>query len=274
MDAPPTRQSIEESLRIEDSKRRRRELWVIIVTVSMMLVFAFVEVQPPDISTENSLFSNIGFFLLINLNIILFGLLVFLVARNLVKLVWEGRGGARRSRLRWQLVSAFVGLSLLPNLALFFIAGGFVTRSFDRWFDLQIVNALKGSLEIQETYYQNAVNNAILFARQLSQRITREELFEPQRAEELKDFIETKQREYHLGTLQLFSLERRPLAVSLNEQVPTGITTLPDTEFFNRALRGLQAVSTQDFGEGEVIRGAAPVYGNQRQIVAVLVVVL
>ena len=76
MDAPPTRQSIEESLRLEDSKRRRRELWVIIVTVSMMLIFAFVEVQPPDISTENSLFSNIGFFLLINLNIILFPFLL------------------------------------------------------------------------------------------------------------------------------------------------------------------------------------------------------
>lgn len=271
MNGPPTNQTIEESLKLEDSKRRQRELWVIIVTVSMMLIFAFVEVQPPDVSTENSLFSNIGFFLLINVNIILFGLLVFLVARNLAKVVWEARRGARRSRLRWQLVSAFVGLSLLPNLALFFIAGGFVTRSFDRWFDLQIVNALKGSLEIQETYYQNAVNNAISFARQLSQRITREELFEPERAEELKDFIQAKQREYHLAILQLFSLDRRAVAMSLSEQVPTGITIEPDKEFFNRALRGLQAVATQDFGEGEVIRGAAPVYGNERQIVGVLV---
>src|SRR5258706_14223597 len=130
MHAPAINQSIEQGLRTEEAKRRRREFGVIVVTISMMLVFAFVEVKPPDMATEDSLISNVGFLLLINVNIILFGLLLFLVARNLAKVVWEGKGGARRSRLRWQLVLALVALSLLPNLALFFIAGGFVTRSF------------------------------------------------------------------------------------------------------------------------------------------------
>src|SRR5258706_5551401 len=122
MHAPAINQSIEQGLRTEEAKRRRREFGVIVVTISMMLVFAFVEVKPPDMATEDSLISNVGFFLLINVNIILFGLLLFLVARNLAKVVWEG--GARRSRLRWQLVLALVALSLLPNLALVFIAGG------------------------------------------------------------------------------------------------------------------------------------------------------
>jgi two-component system, NtrC family, nitrogen regulation sensor histidine kinase NtrY len=272
MHAPAINQSIEQGLRSEEAKRRRRELGVIVVTIAMMLVFAFVEVKPPDMATEDSLISNVGFFLLINVNIILFGLLLFLVARNLAKVVWEGKGGARRSRLRWQLVLALVALSLLPNLALFFIAGGFVTRSFDRWFDQQIVKALKGSLEIQETYYQNAVNNAIVFARQLSQRVTREELYEPERSEDLKDFIQVKQREYHLAALQVLSLDRRVLAVSVDEQLPGRITVEPDKEFFNRALRGLQAVTTQDLAEGEAIRGAAPIYGAKKQISGVLVV--
>ena len=59
----------------------------------------------------------------------------------------------------------------MPTLLLFFIAGGFVTSSFERWLDIQVENALQGSLEIGQTYYQNSGNNALFYARQLSQRI-------------------------------------------------------------------------------------------------------
>ena len=141
----------------------------------------------------------------------------------------------------------------------------------DRWFDSDRQSP-QGSLEIQETYYQNAVNNAIVFARQLSQRVTREELYDPERSEDLKDFIQVKRREYHLAALQVLSLNRRVLAVSVDEQLPGRITAEPDKEFFNRALRGLQPVTTQDLAEGEAIRGAAPVYGAKKQISGVLVV--
>ena len=49
-------------------------------------------------------------------------------------------------------------------------------------------NALQGSLEIGQTYYQNSANNALFYARQLSQRMTREGLFETRRLGELKEF--------------------------------------------------------------------------------------
>ena len=57
----------------------------------MVAALIFFEVQLPDVTPEYSLGSNIVFFLLINVNIILLGLLVFLVVRNLVKLVFERR---------------------------------------------------------------------------------------------------------------------------------------------------------------------------------------
>src|SRR5215468_9433184 len=48
--------------------------------------------------------SNIIFFLLINLNLILLVLLVFLVARNLAKLIFERRHRILGARLRTRLV--------------------------------------------------------------------------------------------------------------------------------------------------------------------------
>src|SRR5918996_4312344 len=89
---------VEESLRREEAKRRKREGWVILATTLMVLAFAFFEVQLPDVSPEYSLGNNIAFFLLINVNVILLILLVFLVVRNLVKLVFERKRGILGSR--------------------------------------------------------------------------------------------------------------------------------------------------------------------------------
>src|SRR5919106_425792 len=263
---------VEESLRREEAKRRKREGWVILATTLMVLAFAFFEVQLPDVSPEYSLGNNIAFFLLINVNVILLGLLVFLVVRNLVKLVFERKRRILGSRLRVRLVVAFVGLSLVPTLLLFVIAGGFVTRSFERWFDLQVENSLQGSLEIGQTYYQNSANNALFYARQLSQRISQEGLFDSHRLGELKEFVQSKQREYNLGTVELFSPDRRPLVVAFNDQVPTGVTIKAESEFLNRALRGLEVTRTQEFGESDVIRGGVPVYSRDKRIIGVVVV--
>jgi two-component system nitrogen regulation sensor histidine kinase NtrY len=267
-----TTKSVEESLKLEEAKRRKREALVILVTTLMVIAFAFFEVQLPDVSPEYSLGTNIGFFLLINLNIILLILLVFLVVRNLVKLVFERKRRILGSRLRVRLVLAFVGLSLIPTLLLFVIAGGFVTRSFERWFDLQVENSLQGSLEIGQTYYQNSANNALFYARQLSQRISQEGLFDAHRLAELKEFVQSKQREYNLGTVELFSPDRRLLVVAFNDQVPTGVTIKAESEFLNRALRGLEVTRTQEFGESDVIRGGVPIYSRDRRIIGVVVV--
>ena len=245
---------------------------MILITTLMVLLFAFFEVQVPEVSTEYSLGNNIAFFLLLNINIILLVLLVFLVTRNLAKLLFERKRRILGSRLRVRLVVAFVGLSLIPTLLLFFIAGGIVTRSFERMLDVQVEHALKGSLEIGQTYYQNSANNALFYARQLSQRITEEGLYNQQRFGDLKKFVQTKQREYNLGTVEIFSPKHKRHVVAFNDQVPTGVTIEPDSEFLNRALRGLEVTRTQAFGEADIIRGGVPIYSSDRRILGVVVV--
>jgi two-component system nitrogen regulation sensor histidine kinase NtrY len=272
MEAAHPAVSVEETLKLEELKRRKREGMVILVTALMVAALIFVEVQLPDAAPEYSMGSNIVFFLLINVNIILLGLLAFLVIRNLVKLVVEHRQRIVGSRLQARLVSAFVALSLVPSVLLFTIAGGLLTRSFDKWFDSKVESALHGSLEIAQTYYQNSANNAIFYARQLSQHITQDGLFDAQRAAELKQFVESKQREYNLGPVEVFAPDGRPYGVASNQQVHTGATVKPEPEFLNRALRGLEVTRTQIFGEADVIRGGVPIYGNDRRILGAVVV--
>ncbi len=264
--------SMEETRKFEDAKRRKREGIVILVTALMLAALIFFEVQLPEVAPEYALGSNIVFFLVINLTIILLGLLVFLVVRNLVKLIFERKRRILGSGLQVRLVLAFVALSLVPCVLLFVIAGGLLTRSFDRWFDTKVESALQGSLEISQTYYQNSANNAIFYSRQLSRAISRERLFDARHAAQLKEFVETKQKEYNLGTVALFSPDGQSFVVAFNERVPTGVTVKPDGDLLTRALRGLDSTSTQVFGDADVIRGAAPIYGDEKRIVGAVVV--
>jgi two-component system, NtrC family, nitrogen regulation sensor histidine kinase NtrY len=272
MEAANSAKLLEETLKREETKRRKREAIVILVTGLMVAALIYFEVQLPDVSPESSTGNNIVFFLLINVNIILLGLLVFLVVRNLVKLIVERRRRILGSRLQVRLVLAFVSLSLVPSVLLFAIAGGLLTRSFDRWFDSKVDSALQGSLEIGQTYYQNSANNAIFYARQLSQRITAEGLADSQRVAELKAFVQGKQREYNLGTVEIFSPNGEPFLVAVNEQVPTGEIIKPEEEFLHRALRGLEVTRTEVFGDADVIRGGVPLYGTDKRIRGVVVV--
>jgi two-component system nitrogen regulation sensor histidine kinase NtrY len=271
MEAAHPAKFIEENLKREETKRRKREGIVILVTALMVAALIYLEVQLPDVSPESSTGSNILFFVLINVNIILLGLLVFLVLRNLVKLVVERRRRILGSRLQVRLVLAFVSLSLVPSVLLFIIAGGLLTRSFDRWFDSKVDSALQGALEIGQTYYQNSANNAIFYARQLSQRITAEGLAEGHRLADLRAFVQNKQREYNLGTVEVFSPNGEPIVVSVNEQVPTSGVIKPEGEFLNRALRGLEVTRTEVFGDADVIRGGVPLYGSDKRIRGVVV---
>ena len=261
-----------ETLKREETKRRKREGIVILITALMVAALVYLEVQLPDVSAESSIASNIVFFLLINVNIILLGLLVFLVVRNLIKLIVERRRRILGSRLQGRLVLAFVSLSLVPSVLLFTIAGGLLTRSFDRWFDSKVDSALQGSLEIGQTYYQNSANNAIFYARQLSQRLTAEGLADKQNAADLKAFVQMKQREYNLGTVEIIAPDGEPLIIAVNEQVPTGGVVKVEGEFLQRALRGLEVTRTEILGDADVIRGGVPLYSSDRRIRGVVVV--
>jgi two-component system nitrogen regulation sensor histidine kinase NtrY len=272
MEAANPANPVGDTLKREETKRRKREAIVILITALMVAALIYFEVQLPDVSPESSTGNNIVFFLLINVNIILLGLLVFLVVRNLIKLIVERRRRILGSRLQARLVLAFVSLSLVPSVLLFTIAGGLLTRSFDRWFDSKVDSALQGSLEIGQTYYQNSANNAIFYARQLSQRITAEGLVDSQRIADLKAFVQSKQREYNLGTVEIFSPNGEAFVVALNDQVPTGELINPDAEFLHRALRGLEVTRTEVFGEADVIRGGVPLYGGDKRIRGVVVV--
>src|SRR5262249_60609785 len=94
-------------------KRRRRELIAVGVAAAILVAFVLAQTQLPALSQHTSLVSNLAVISLFNLSFLLLGLLLFLVGRNLVKVIFERRRGLIGSRLQVCLVAGFISAALV-----------------------------------------------------------------------------------------------------------------------------------------------------------------
>ena len=102
------------------------------------------------------------------LNFLAFVTLLFVLLRNVLKLVRERRSARLGSKFKSRLVSYAIGLSLLPVLLLFFFSFGLLNRSIDRWFGEPARQIVDGARAIEESYLQKEQADLIGIARAIS----------------------------------------------------------------------------------------------------------
>ena len=115
----------------KERKRKRREIILIFCAFFLFIVLTAVEFSLGRIYTHLPFNDNILFFTIININILLILLMIFLIMRNVVKLIFERRRKFLGAKLRTKLVLAFVLLSLVPTAILFYVAWSFISRSIE-----------------------------------------------------------------------------------------------------------------------------------------------
>ena len=113
----------------QDLKRRRKERYIIVVLIVAISALTYLGTKAFDLGLDLPVSSSILIFALININVILLLLLLFLTMRNLVKLLFERKKRIMGARLRTKLVLAFITLSLLPTIILFFVSVQFISTS-------------------------------------------------------------------------------------------------------------------------------------------------
>jgi len=244
----------------EEAKRRQRWEGIIIVAAAVgVFLFAFSQARLPQLSDSHDLASNIIFVLLINLNIILLVLLVFLVGRNLIKLFYERQRNLLGSHLRFRLVVAFVTISLFPAVLLFLIGVGFLTKSVDNWFAAQLEDSLEGSLIVVNTFYDHVADQALSDARDLATAIAADGLTERRRKRTLQELLDTKQQQRTAGRILVFSSTRDLLGSTAETNTAEREIPGPDAAFLESVLRGEEVRRIRPLGETEVISGGVPI---------------
>ncbi len=109
---------------------------VLFLIVADYLAGLFFHGNAPEFSDDNELINSLFVFFLINLNVIILSYLLFLIIKNIVKIILERRHNILGSRLKAKLVFAFTGLSVVPTIVLFFIAKGFISYFMSSYSDI------------------------------------------------------------------------------------------------------------------------------------------
>jgi len=160
---------IELSEQTQENRRRRRERILALVIFGVVLLLGGVEVYLLRLSAQLPFVNSIFFFGLMNLNIVLIMLLLFLVFRNVVKLILDEKRGKIGSRLKTRLVFSFLLFAIIPTVLLFSISAFYIRSSFDKWFSVKIGGTMQKSIEVVQNYYETTKNKLVTIAMITSQ---------------------------------------------------------------------------------------------------------
>ncbi len=146
---------------------------VIIVCLCLIPLFIWLERSLLSVDITLPVSSDILIFGVINLNVILVLLMLFLVLRNLAELFFENRQNTIGSKLKTKLVISFISLSLIPTILLFFISLQFVSTSMDYWFNSNIEISLQNSLDLAQSYIQETEEEVDVLGKKVENSLVR-----------------------------------------------------------------------------------------------------
>ena len=248
------------SLDEKERRRRRRERIIIVFTILSIALLSYIETHLSSLGELIPVPNNILIFGLININIILIVLLIFLIIRNVVKLVYERRHGILGSKLRTKLVAAFVSLSLIPTVVLFFVALNLLSYSIDNWFSMQVGGALNYSLEIAKAYFERSADNAKYYSKQLSASITASRLYERDRRSYLEALIRQRQKDFKLGMVEIYFDTHDDKILFRGTDSPDFMPKKLNPETLEDVFSGKEITTTQSLGHGDLVCGLTPIY--------------
>ncbi|MBC7385637.1 MAG: HAMP domain-containing protein [Cryobacterium sp.] len=240
--------------------KRRRERIAIFSLLFVFLALMVLEFRISRVSSTLPFVNSIFFFGLMNLNLIILILLLWLVLRNVGKLFIERRRNVLGSRLKTKLVVSFLSFSIIPTLLLFIISALYINTTFDKWFSIKIQNTLETALEITRIYYRGADQAAGHFAQHIAKGASVRLSSGRLNREKLAQYLESQRELLALDVVEFYSgpLEERVMAVRTSEdwEFPAPRLSL---DLLDAAFAGSPGSVIHHAGNGDWVRSLVPV---------------
>jgi two-component system nitrogen regulation sensor histidine kinase NtrY len=243
------------TLPADERKRRKREAVISVVIVVVVAVLTLVEHRVITFGADIPVSNTILMFILININLLLLILLIFLVFRNLVKLLYTRRRKVMGAQLRTRLVIAFVALSLLPTIILFFFSINFITNSIEFWFTVPVEQALEKSLIVGQKFYRENEIRHRFFLERIAYQLQRKEMAAGDKLKELTHYIQVVQREFDLDAVEVYSANYNRLTYALGKDLENAaMAAAPPGAFVGDAGDKNIRTITETLDNGELLR--------------------
>src|SRR5215207_4104811 len=119
------------------------------VLVAILVVAERTSRLSPDFLTEVVLYA------LSAIDVMMLLALVFVLARNVIKLLVERRRAIPFARFRAKLVFVLLGMTLVPALLVLFVGTNIVLRAVDQWFSEPVEEVLSLANQLAADYYRD-----------------------------------------------------------------------------------------------------------------------
>lgn len=244
---------------VRESRRRKREILLIPCILAAVGLLTFLETHLIQFGTDIPFSNTILMFILININLLLLILLIFLVFRNLVKLLYDRRRRAIGANLRTRLVITFVALTLLPTTVLFVFSINFISTSLEFWFNVPVEQALQKSLLIGQRVYERIENTSHDLIMKISDEMLTENLVTPVNAPPTHKHLKRLQEKYDLDLLEIYTPQFKRTAFVLSPLLEARRLSALDEDVLRDTFRQTIKTTKETLANGELIRTFGPI---------------
>jgi len=234
---------------------------VLAVTFGLALVFFLAELllrKSRDFQ-PNFLASALLFGLTV-LNLSLLLVLVFVLGRNLVRMLMEWRRGVFGARLRAQLLLVLLLMAIAPSMLILLVGSDLIRQTVDRWFNVDVERMLVSSQYLGAALDASALEASRVHARLLAREIEARGLLAATEQGRLRRAMEARARERELDLVNVYSSGREVVAV-MDPRLPPTSDPTSGVALADAALAGREVEASTAFGAGRLARVAAPVRG-------------
>ncbi len=243
--------------RLRRHRKDRRFIVGALAAVLVVLISFFYLVQRGRDLPDTLLNNQLLLFVLWYVNVVLILTILFVLLRNLFKLLVERRHRILGSKFKIKLVATYIGLALIPVLLLFAYATELLQGTVDRWINAPVAKVLDESSTVVEGLYTRLEDQALRDAGQVLDAIGDLDLQDPAQRPELGRRLQNLLGELSLDYLAVYDGTEFIHAVV---DPRSGITDLPEPGRRNlaAAAAGERMVRrlSQD-SAGRLILGAA-----------------
>lgn len=229
---------------------------VVLIVVLGFVIGALVYVT----DDETPLRHNVIAFALGYFNVVLLCALVFIIGRNLARLIFDVRRGILGSRLRLRLVGAFAAMAVVSNIFLFVFAGGLLNNALEVWFGSQIEDSVSAAVDIAKHHYQSLKQQTSRAAQQIIDglNLTEESIQTPS---QLEGQLEKFRVKYKLFGIALVDDSGKVLVRAQNAaaSIETFKEPEPDQKTVQRAIGGQSDVLFEEREVNQFVRAYLPI---------------
>jgi two-component system nitrogen regulation sensor histidine kinase NtrY len=195
------------------ARKRRRERILIAILLVLVVAITSVEIHLVHRGGQPVTGSLLAFGLL-NINTFLLLLFTFLIFRHLSKLFLERRRKVFGSRLRIRLVLAFITLTLLPTLFLFFMAWQLISSRVDYSWDRQVEQSLSQALAVYRNVGRQLQGKLLACGRVVSLDLAKQEDLNREDRATLEEFLTAHRDAFRLSSVEILNLRGEVVAAS------------------------------------------------------------